>query len=142
MVVKIKIKSPTIISSRIHYLYFAGFRWETGTDWNNYIFYFRTVDQLKSDVPVLVYELLARTIKFIFGNYQFMLLITAALIITFTYKTISEFSPYPLFSVFLLYTYSLNSGGFGYRQDIAIALCFSLYFLFINETLNNSYCVF
>lgn len=128
---KIKIQILYIVGFII--FIFAGLRWQTGTDWNNYFFYFRSVDQLEIGRTgfEFFYELLARIVKFIFGNYQFMLLITAVLIITFTYKTIGEFSPYPIFSVFLLYTYSLNSSGFGYRQDVAIAICiFSLYFIY------------
>lgn len=129
---KTKLKVQILQLIGLFFILFAGLRWQTGTDWNNYIYYFNIVDHLKIGRSgfEFFFELLARVTKFIFRNYQFMLLITAGIIIGFSYKAISKFSPYPIFSVFLLYAYSINSSGFGYRQDIAIAIClFSLFYI-------------
>jgi len=127
-----KIKKDLLIVLGFILVLFAGLRWETGTDWNNYYYFFSTVKQFdigESGFEIL-FELLARIISSIFRNYHFMLIATALIIILFTYRTIYKFSPYPILSILLLYTYSLNSSGFGYRQDIAIAICF-FSFLFI-----------
>mgnify|MGYP000884149181 CR=1 FL=1 len=121
-----KLKKELVVLFGFFFILFAGLRWETGTDWENYNYFFNTIKQFpigKTGFEFL-FEILARIVQGIFVNYHFMLLFTAFIIITLTYNTVYKFSPYPILSIFLLYTYSLNSSGFGYRQDIAIAICF------------------
>lgn len=108
-------------------LLIAGLRWDVGTDWSNYQGYYSFLKILpifQSGFEV-GYELFARFIHSFFpDNYTAMLFSTALIIILFTYTNTLRYSPFPIFSIFLLFSYSINSSGFGYRQDIAIAILF------------------
>jgi hypothetical protein len=104
---------------------FAGFRWETGTDWFNYHHYFQTIENIpiwKSAMEV-GYEFIVRTFKTILTtDYTLFLICCALYIISITYYIIYRYSPFPLFSLFLLMSYSFAGSGFGVRQDLAITL--------------------
>lgn len=125
--------STSKYSEKVRLIYFIGFcilllsglRWKTGTDWDNYYYYYRTnFDGTKIGHSgfEFFYELFIRLMYLYTESYSYVLFFTCLIIIICTYKTILKFSPYPIFSIFLLFTYSLNSSGFGYRQDIAIAI--------------------
>lgn len=106
----------------------AGLRWETGTDWTSYIRFFNNIDNvpLWRSTMEIGYEFLVRSFKLIFGpNYTLWLFFIATFILSFTYVTIYKISPYPLFSLFLLFSYSLVGSGFGVRQDLSI--CITIY---------------
>ena len=100
------------------------YRNQVGTDWDNYYRTFASIGTL----PLFQagYEPLYELVIRLASNYNFSLLLAFnfLLICIPTYSAIWKFSPYPLLSLFLLYSYSLNSFGFGYRQDIAISLFF------------------
>lgn len=102
----------------------TGLRWNTGTDWENYYYYFQTISQteLGHSGFEFLFDFFVRNVQSFTDNYTWVLVFTAIIIIACTYKSILMFSPYPIFSIFLLFTYSFNSSGFGYRQDIAIAI--------------------
>jgi hypothetical protein len=111
---------------------FSGFRWETGTDWENYLAAFNNIPNLRLGESgyELFYEILIRISSQFSNEYTLVLFLTAIVIYSCTYFTLKKFSPYPIFSLLLLLSYSINSIGFGYRQDLAIALTF-FSFLFI-----------
>ena len=127
-------KKPLIYFFGFIMMLLAGLRWNTGTDWDNYLYYFEYQvrdSTLGESGFEYFYELYIRFFTFITNNYTWVLISTAFIIIFLTYKPILKFSPYPLFSLFLLYTYSFNSSGFGYRQDLAIAITtFSIIFVY------------
>jgi len=107
--------------------FLAGFRWKVGTDWDNYLYFYSSLKLLPlfNTGFEIGYELLARLNYLFFPEqYTAMLLSTVFIIIFFTYSGIKRYSTFPVLSVFLLLSYSINSSGFGYRQDIAIAILF------------------
>jgi hypothetical protein len=112
---------------------FAGMRWGTGTDWDTYRSYFVTIERRawQATGMEIGYEFLVRFFKYFISSSQTpFLFFCAIVIIVFSYKTVYKFSPFPLFSLFLLISYSMVGSGFGVRQDLAIALSlFSITFI-------------
>jgi hypothetical protein len=106
-------------------IFFAGLRWETGTDWANYRYYFRIIEMrpfFDSGMEV-GYEMIVRAFKaFISSDMTPFLFFCAFFIVSITYYVVNRYSPYPIFSLFLLLSYSLVSSGFGVRQDLSITL--------------------
>ena len=114
------------------FILFAGLRWETGTDWDNYLNAFNSIQNAEFGESgyEFFYELLLRFSMLLSSKYTLVTFLTAIIIFTLTTTTIKKYSPYPLFSLLLLLSYSINSIGFGYRQDLAISICFfSTYFI-------------
>lgn len=113
----------------------AGLRTDTGTDWFNYKYYFSTIENIPFMRSAMEpgYEILVRSFKLVFGqDYTPFLLFFATCIVTITYFFLYKYSPFPIFSIFLLMSYSMVGSGFGVRQDLAI--CFSLIaFTFIEQ---------
>lgn len=126
------LKSISFLIFCFIFLLFAGLRWETGTDWENYYSNFENMDNFnfgESGFEIL-FECLVRFSKLILDSYIVVLFITGFVIILLTAITLNRYSPYPVFSYLLLLGYSINSSGFGYRQDLSIAVIFfSLYFI-------------
>jgi hypothetical protein len=114
-------------------IFFAGMRWGTGTDWPTYRSYFITIERRTWGVSGMEigYELIVRFFKmFISSDQTPFLFFCSIFIIGFTYPTVYKHSPFPLFTLFLLISYSLVGAGFGVRQDLAIALSlFSITFI-------------
>lgn len=129
-----KNKGILILILSIIFILFASIRWEVGTDWDQYLWFFNIID--KADFGKagheFLYEVLLRIAKFLFGTYTGMLFLTAFIIISLTFRTIYKYSIYPILSILVLFAYSINASGFGYRQDIAIAITF-FSFKFIYE---------
>ncbi len=124
-----------LISLGVIMTLFTGLRWNTGTDWFNYQYYFATIETipfLKSAMEP-GYELFVRLFKLLISReYSPFLLFFSFCIIASTYYFLDRHSPYPIFSVFLLLSYSLVGSGFGVRQDIAICITL-LSFSYIQE---------
>lgn len=122
----ILIKKVLLFFIGLLFVLFAGLRWSTGTDWDNYLYFYENIKYVEfaNSGYELFFELLQRLSFYLFNNYTAMLLLTAIIIIILTYSVLIKFSPYPVLSVLMLYSYSINSSGFGYRQDLAIAFCF------------------
>lgn len=115
------------------FIIFSSIRWNVGTDWSPYLYFFEIVENVSIGEAgyEILYELLQRFVQVFSNNYSIMLLFTAITIVGFTYYTVRQYSYYPAISILILYAYSINSSGFGYRQDIAIAICFfSFNFIF------------
>lgn len=114
---------------------FAGLRWKTGTDWENYLYYFRIIDirPFGDTAMEIGYEIIVRMFKLVVSsNYTAFLFFCATYIILITYYLLYKFSPFPLFSLFLLLSYSFAGSGFGVRQDLSIALTL-ISFIFVVE---------
>ncbi|MEO6287386.1 MAG: EpsG family protein [Dyadobacter sp.] len=104
---------------------FAGMRWNTGTDWGSYRSYFTSIErrQWGGSGMEIGYEIIVRFFKmFISSDQTPFLFFCSIFIIGFTYPTVYKHSPFPLFTLFLLISYSLVGSGFGVRQDLSIAL--------------------
>lgn len=131
------VKNLLIIGYGILIVFFAGIRWQTGTDWESYVFAFYVINnnpKLGNSGYELFYELFVFVSSALFKNYTFILFTTASAIYLLTASSVKKYSPYPLFSFLLLLSYSINSSGFGYRQDLAIAITFfSLYYIINNK---------
>lgn len=122
-----------LYSLAIVFILFSSIRWNVGTDWLAYLYFFETVQNASIGTTgyEILYEFLQRFVHLFSYDYTLMLFVTSLIIIGFTYLTIKRYSFYPAISVLMLYAYSINSSGFGYRQDIAIAICFfSFHFIF------------
>lgn len=113
-------------------IFFSGLRWETGTDWENYLLAFNSIKNVEVGTSgyEYFYELLLLFSSALSESYTLVLFLIATIIFLFTSSTLKKYSPYPIFSLLLLLSYSINSSGFGYRQDIAISICFfSIYYI-------------
>jgi len=132
------LKYIMIFTFGIIIIVFAGIRWQIGTDWENYSTAFYTIQSIgfgKSGFEFF-FELLLRTSIYFSGGFTLFLFLNAIIIFLSTSYTLIKYSPFPLFSLLLLLSYSFNSSGFGYRQDIAISICFfSAYFIFERKLL-------
>jgi hypothetical protein len=131
------VKNLLLIGYGVLIVFFAGIRWETGTDWENYVFAFYVINnntKLGVSGYELFYELFVFLSSTLIKKYTFILFTTASTIYLLTASSVKKYSPYPLFSFLLLLSYSINSSGFGYRQDLAIAITFfSLYYIINNK---------
>lgn len=105
---------------------FVGFRdVSVGTDTANYSFYFQV---LKHGGPIhseYLYGFLNKLVIFVNGEYFWVQLLSAILVVVPVFFVIHKKSPYPYLSIFLyltlyIYFYSFNI----VRQSIAISLCF------------------
>jgi hypothetical protein len=132
-----KVSNILVIGYGLIFIFFAGIRWETGTDWENYVFAFYVINnnpKLGNSGYEFFYEIFVYLSSFLVKKYTFILFTTATTIYLFTLSSVKKYSPYPIFSFLLLLSYSINSSGFGYRQDLAIAIAFfSFYFIIKNQ---------
>ncbi len=128
-------KNLLIIVYGLLFIFFAGIRWETGTDWVNYLWAFNTINSVSHGGSgyEYLYELLLRFSSSLSNNYTLFLFLTALIIVSLTSKVLKKYSPYPLFSFLLLLSYSINSSGFGYRQDLAIVIVFFSFYYIIDS---------
>lgn len=106
------------------FIIFSGLRWETGTDWDSYLINFNSIHlaELWQSGYEIGFELLTRSVRFFSDDYTVMLIITAVIINCLTGLAFTAVSPYPIVSYLILFGYSFNQTGFGYRQDIAAAI--------------------
>ncbi len=131
------LKNIMIILYGIIIIFFAGLRWETGTDWENYLSAFNNVQNVNLGESgfEFLYELLLRFSSSLSNSYTLLLFLIAMTIFSLTLFPLKKYSPYPLFSLLLLLSYSINSSGFGYRQDLAISICFFSFFFVLRRKL-------
>jgi len=104
----------------------GGIRWETGTDWLPYYYFFHenvTWKQFNTH-PMnfeYSYSLLNFIVKYLFNSYTILLLINSFIVIFFQYKIIKSIALYPAISYFLFFCDNIG-GMFPVRQTIAIAV--------------------
>lgn len=102
-------------------------RWETGTDWEAYYNYFKTIEVPWNHIFddnsgfELGYVILNHLAKSVSDSYTIMLLIEGIILYLFTYISIPKLSHYPIFSVLTFYSMSLG-GIFFIRQTIAMSI--------------------
>lgn len=109
------------------FLILSFIRWNTGTDWDNYLKLFErirvpfeTLEDLEAGTEK-GFMFINNFSKWISESYTLCLFLQGLLLYTFLYKGLKALSPYPLFS--LLVYYSMNLAGiFFVRQTIALAI--------------------
>lgn len=106
-------------------LFFLSFvRWENGADWSYYYSFFK-----KSNIWFLDSEFefgFARINEFVriyFNNFSILLFFLGGILFLFQTKAIINFSPYPITSIFLLWSVSFGNIFF-VRQTIATVILF------------------
>jgi len=107
-----------------------GLRWETGTDWNNYLYNFQNSYEYSTVLinALIGYELGYGTfvflIKKLIDSYSFFLLLHAIIFYCGIFIATKKYSPY--FFITLLFFYATNLGMVGSnRQLLAIVICLS-----------------
>lgn len=101
---------------------FSFIRWETGTDWDGYYEYFNHIFYYFQDTTFeFGFARINEFVKLVFGSYTALLFVFSLIIFCFQTKVILEFSPFPLFSLFFLWSISF-ANVFFIRQTIAIVL--------------------
>lgn len=100
----------------------SSLRWERGTDWDTYYWFYDSFDSITVDSYMEVGFCLFTSInKVVFSSYTFHLFLMAVLAIGCIAKTILKYSVFPFLSLLVWYSMSL-ANLFSVRQTIAIAL--------------------
>lgn len=102
------------------FIILSTFRWENGTDWSSYLYYFNYVSFFGEGEMEIGYTILNRLTSSI-GNYTFHLFIMSILCILPVAKYYVLNSRIPLFSLLVWFVCSLGTI-FPVRQSISIAL--------------------
>jgi hypothetical protein len=99
-------------------------RWDTGTDWNTYEFFFNRGDYwfMESEFE-WGFSRLNEFVKIIFDNYTVLLFILGTIVFTFQTKAIFSYSCYPITSLWVLWCMSFGNVFF-VRQTVATVLMF------------------
>lgn len=99
-------------------------RWENGADWSLYYSFFNKSDYWFVDSQFeWGFSRINEFIKIYFDNFTVLLFVLGAILFLFQTKAILYFSPYPITSLFLLWSVSLGNVFF-VRQTIATAILF------------------
>lgn len=116
-----------------------GLRWETGTDWNNYLENFNntsTLDDIILNVLLgfeIGYGFIVLLFKQFSSNYILFLLLNATIFYFIIFKVFKQFSPFPIIAILLFYSSTIGILGSN-RQLLAIAIClFSIRYIISNN---------
>src|SRR6187402_2071600 len=88
------------------FLYLLSFlRWETGTDWPTYLDFFNnSFDWFRDTEFEWGFSRINEFFKIIFNNYTLLLFFLGTVLFIFQNKAIIRFSPYPVTSLFALWS--------------------------------------
>lgn len=113
----------------------VGFRWETGTDWTQYLKNFTNTTSIETVIINILlgyeigYGLFTFLIRLFTENYSVFLIIHALLYYFLIFKANKQLSPFPFLSLLLFYASTMGILGSN-RQIIALAIClYSLKFV-------------
>ena len=116
-----------------------GLRWETGTDWNNYLENFNntsTLDDIFLNVLLgfeIGYGFIVLLFKQFSSNYILFLLLNATIFYYIIFKVFKQYSPFPIIAILLFYSSTIGILGSN-RQLLAIAIClFSIRYIISNN---------
>lgn len=112
-------------------IFLSGIRWETGTDWNMYIEFFKKNNTLNDYIIAssevqgieLGYGIINLIIKSFFDEYNIFLILVGGFIISVKLKWILKYSLFPACAVFI--NFSTYLGDIFFIRQI-IALCITL----------------
>jgi hypothetical protein len=115
------------------FILLGGIRWETGTDWANYLYFFQinsSFDEFMNDIAFEKgYSFLNYTVKTVFNNYSVFLFILAFCTVLLKAKALYFFSSFPIFSLLIYYSFYLGDIT-AVRQSLAISiLVFSSFYI-------------
>lgn len=98
-------------------------RWERGTDWDSYYYYFttgsKTLDYFHHFENGFI--LLNFIVRSITDNYTILLFVLGSILYFFLYRSIKSISVYPIFSL-LCYFAVMKGGIFFVRQTVAVSI--------------------
>ena len=108
-------------------IFFEGFRWEIGTDWNHYYDFFLYGDNAHMGVS---YTWLNEFVRKFTNNYTAITLLVALVTYTTLFFLLKKYSPSPIMSIMIVFCSMIGMLGSN-RQFIAMMICIgSLYFVF------------
>ncbi len=107
----------------IFLVFHDGLRWETGTDWDAYLYFFNTINTInyEHDTFEQGFMLLFSSIKVIFDDYSVYLLIHAILFYSAFFYAIFKITDFPFVSLLIFYMIIVPYLGMN-RQFLAMAL--------------------
>lgn len=109
------------------FIFQVGLRWQTGTDWEPYLFHFEETNNI-SDVYYSLtgfeqgYGFFVLIIKSIWNSYTAFLVVHALIYYMLVFSAFKKLSPYLFVSLLVFYATSLGVLGSN-RQLIALAIC-------------------
>lgn len=110
-------------------------RWETGTDWENYLSFFRdnhTLNDFQSKAFEPLFTYMNYLVKQLSNSYTIMLFFISLIIFPLKYSTIWKFSAFPFLSL-LLFLLMFRCDIFFVRETIALAIAFYSIGFIINK---------
>lgn len=118
-----------------------GFRWETGTDWEDYYNTFERCLIYDFDNFEIGYVTMMRIIRGITDEYAVFLFLHAVIVYALMGYFLWKYSPMPTLSLFFLYGFMLPLLGMN-RQYVALAICLiSVIFIFRRQFIHFLLCV-
>lgn len=122
-----KLKDQFLFVSFLLLVFVIGFRWETGTDWNNYLNTFKYANNiLKDNKPNMMeysFLLFNSIVRNFTSNYTVFLVLQAIIFYSIIIIVLRKITDYPQTTLFLLFSSTLGYVGAN-RQLLAIAICF------------------
>jgi len=104
----------------------VGLRWETGTDWNNYLAHFQSITNLASASPSLLspeygYGIAIWLVKLVFPSYTAFLLIHAAVYYYLIFDSLKRYTGILFLPLMLFYCFTMGITGSN-RELLALAV--------------------
>lgn len=122
-----KLKDQFLFVSFLLLVFVIGFRWETGTDWNNYLNTFKYANiAIKENIPntmeysFLLFNYIVRSFT---ANYTIFLVLQAIIYYSIIIIVLRKMTKFTQTTLFLLFSSTLGYVGAN-RQLLAIAICF------------------
>ena len=109
------------------FVFQVGFRWQTGTDWDNYLRHFEEINTI-SDVYFTItgfdqgYSFFILIVKYLWNSYTAFLVVHALLYYVLIFSAFKKLSPYIFISLLVFYATSMGVMGSN-RQLIALGIC-------------------
>ena len=105
----------------------VGLRWETGTDWDQYLSHFKAKNVFTSSTPLVHlfeygYNLFVWIVKLFTSKYSVFLFVHACIYYYLIFNSLNRYTPYFFTALILLYALSMGMVGSN-RQLIALAIC-------------------
>lgn len=117
-------------------------RWETGTDWINYYSFFqRSNDWFLESEFEWGFSRLNEFVNIFFGNYNVLLFVLAIVLFIFQTTAIYRLSPYPITSLFFLWSVSFGNVLFIRQTVSTVILLYSVNFIIERKFYKFIFCI-
>lgn len=105
----------------------VGLRWETGTDWEQYLLHFKSFRWAEATSSLINmyeygYNLFVWIVRLFTSNYSVFLLLHATVYYFLIFRSFKNYTPYLFTSLLMYYVLSMGMMGAN-RQLIALAIC-------------------